>query len=209
MIFRNREEAGQMLGDSLLELSLDPVVLAIPRGGVIVAAQVARVLGAALDVIVPAKIRAPYQPELGIGAVAADGTRVLDEDAIAVLRVTEDYLAREIELRLQEIQRRTVAYRGDRPEIELAGRDVVIVDDGIATGWTARCAARSVRNRSPKSVILAVPVAPVEGVSRLEGDCDRVVCLQSPEPFLAVGRWYRDFDQVGDEQVLAALREVA
>ncbi|MBW3588279.1 MAG: phosphoribosyltransferase [Actinobacteria bacterium] len=209
MIFRNREEAGQMLGESLLELSLDPVVLAIPRGGVVVAAQVARVLGASLDVIVPAKIRAPYQPELGIGAVAADGTRVLDEDAIAVLGVTEDYLAREIELRLQEIQRRAVAYRGDRPEIELAGRDVVIVDDGIATGWTARCAARSVRNRSPKSVILAVPVAPMEGVSRLEGDCDRVVCLQSPEPFLAVGRWYRDFDQVGDEEVLAALREVA
>lgn len=209
MIFRNREEAGQMLGESLLELSLDPVVLAIPRGGVVVAAQVARVLGAALDVIVPAKIRAPYQPELGIGAVAADGTRVLDEDAIAVLRVTEDYLAREIELRLQEIQRRTVAYRGDRAEIELAGRDVVIVDDGIATGWTARCAARSVRNRGPKSVILAVPVAPMEGVSRLEGDCDRLVCLQSPEPFLAVGRWYRNFDQVGDEEVLAALREVA
>jgi len=209
MIFRNREDAGQMLSESLLELSLDPVVLAIPRGGVVVAARVARVLGAALDVIVPAKIRAPYQPELGIGAVAADGTRVLDEDAIAVLRVTEDYLAKEIELRLQEIQRRTVAYRGDRAEIGLTGRDVVIVDDGIATGWTARCAARSVRNRNPKSVILAVPVAPVEGVRRLEADCDRVVCLQSPEPFLAVGRWYRDFDQVGDEQVLAALREVA
>ncbi len=209
MIFRNREEAGVKLGESLLELSLDPIVLAIPRGGVVVAAEVAKVLGATLDVIVPAKIRAPLQPELGIGAVAADGTRVLDDEAIRILGVSEDYLAEEIEMRLEEIRRRTIAYRGDRPETDLAGRDVVIVDDGIATGWTARSAARSVRNRNPKSVILAVPVAPLEGVSRLEGDCDRVVCLQSPEPFLAVGRWYRDFDQVGDEQVLAALREVA
>ncbi len=198
-----------MLGETLLELSLDPVVLAIPRGGVVVAAEAAKALRADLDVIVPAKIRAPFQPELGIGAVAADGTHVLDEEAIRILAVSEDYLAKEIEMRMEEIRRRTIAYRGNRPEAQVEGRDAVIIDDGVATGWTARSAARSVRNRNPKSVILAVPVAPMEGVSRLEQDCDRVVCLQSPEPFLAVGRWYRDFDQVDDDQVLAALREVA
>jgi putative phosphoribosyl transferase len=209
MILKDRKEAGLLLGERLSELRLNPVVLGIPRGGVVVAVEVAKSLGAPFDVVVPAKIRAPYQPELGIGAVADDGTLVVDEDAIDMLRVTQDYIEKEVAVRLTEIERRTLAYRGDRPSLDLEGKDAILVDDGIATGWTAICAARSVRSRKPKSVILAVPVAPKEGVIRLEGECDRVICLHSPEPFLAVGRWYREFEQVGDEQVLQALKEVA
>lgn len=208
-MLRDRREAGRQLGERLSTLDLEPVVLGIPRGGVVVAVEVAKWLRAPLDVIVPAKIRAPYQPELGIGAVADDGTRVLDQDAIEMLRVTEEYLEKEIAVRLTEIKRRTQAYRGDRPALDLAGKDAVLIDDGIATGWTAICAARSLRSQKPKSVILAVPVAPKAGIKRLESECDRVICLHSPEPFLAVGQWYREFEQVGDEQVLQALKEVA
>ena len=208
-MLKDRREAGLRLGERLSTLDLEPLVLASPRGGVVVAVEVAKSLRAPLDVIVPAKIRAPSQPELGIGAVADDGTRVLDEDAIEMLRVTEDYLEKEIAVRLTEIKRRTLAYRGDRPALDVEGKDAILVDDGIATGWTAICAARSLRGRKPKSVILAVPVAPKEGVSRLESECDRVICLHSPEPFLAVGRWYQEFEQVGDQQVLQALKEVA
>jgi putative phosphoribosyl transferase len=208
MMFRDRSDAGRALAEALAEASVqNPIVFGIPRGGVILGLEVARRLGGLLDVIVPAKIRAPGQPELGLGAVAPDGSTFLDEQTIALLSVDEEYLKREIEERRNEIIRRMITYRGDRPPVPLEGRTAVIVDDGIATGGTAIAAARSVRSAKPKESILAVPVAPRSSLMRLEGEVDRIVCLRTPEPFVAVGAWYEDFGQVTDEQVRDAIQE--
>lgn len=210
MIFENREQAGRVLGRRLAEDALeDPVLFGIPRGGVIVAAAAAREVGGLLDIIVPAKIRAPYQPELGLGAVAPDGSVYLDERTINTIGVSDAYLEREIALRREEIERRTEAYRGERAEVPVRGRPAVIVDDGIATGGTAVCAARYLRSRDPSELIVAVPVAPTSVLARLQGEADRVVCLHSPEPFAAVGQWYFDFEQVSDDEVRSALAELA
>lgn len=207
-MFRDRSEAGRALAEALAEIGVEhPVVFGIPRGGVILGLEVARRLSGLLDVIVPAKIRAPSQPELGLGAVAADGSTYLDEQTITLLGVDQEYLKREIEERRKEIVRRMIAYRGDRPPIPLEGRTAVIVDDGIATGGTAIAAARSVRASKPQQSILAVPVAPRSTLWKLENEVDRVVCLRTPEPFVAVGAWYEDFGQVTDEQVREALHE--
>ncbi|MGH2771046.1 MAG: phosphoribosyltransferase [Actinomycetota bacterium] len=210
MIFRNREEAGRVLGSKLAEDALQgPVLFGIPRGGVIVAAAAARRLGGLLDIIVSAKIRAPYQPELGLGAVAPDGSLYLDERMIFALGVSDEYLEREIALRKEEIDRRTRAYRGERGEVPVKDRPAVIVDDGIATGGTATCAARYLRAREPSELILAVPVAPASMLAKLREEVDRVVCLHAVEPFVAVGQWYLDFGQVSDDEVRHALEESA
>lgn len=208
MMFDNRKEAGRALGEVVVELDLkDPVVLGIPRGGVIVAAEVARRLGCPLDVIVPAKIRAPFQPELGLGAVAPDGSTYLDEDAIGMLGVSSEYLEREIAQRRGEIERRTLAYRGGREPAPVDGMSAIVVDDGIATGGTAIAAARAIRNLGPATITLAVPVAPQASLGRIEKEVDSIVCLSTPEPFLAVGRWYKHFDQVSDGEVEKALQQ--
>ncbi len=210
MIFRNREEAGRVLGRKLAGDALqDPVLFGIPRGGVIVAAAAARRLRGLLEIIVPAKIRAPYQPELGLGAVAPDGSLYLDECIVSALGVSDEYLEHEIALRKEEIDRRTRAYRGGRDEVPVRGRPAVIVDDGIATGGTARCAARYLRAKEPSELILAVPVAPASVLAKLEEEVDRVVCLYALESFTAVGQWYRDFEQVSDDEVRRALEESA
>lgn len=207
-MFEDRRDAGRLLGESLDDLGLsDPVTFGIPRGGVVVAAEAARRIGGALDVVVPMKIRAPYQQELALGAVGPDGSTYLDEETMRLLGVSDDYLRREIDERTKEITRRTSAYRGDREPVAVEGRAAIIVDDGIATGSTAIAAARSVRKMRPRELILAVPVAPQASVARLEQEVDRLVCLIMPEPFLAVGRWYRHFDQVSDEQVKALLAQ--
>jgi putative phosphoribosyl transferase len=208
MMFRDRSEAGRALAESLAEIGVEhPVVFGIPRGGVILGLEVARRLAGLLDVIVPAKIRAPSQPELGLGAVAPDGSTYLDEQTIKLIGVDQEYLRREIEERQKEIVRRMITYRGDRPLIPLEGKTAVIVDDGIATGGTAIAAARSVRSAKPERLILAVPVAPRSSLSKLESEVDRVVCLRTPEPFVAVGAWYEDFGQVTDEQVREAIQQ--
>jgi putative phosphoribosyl transferase len=210
MIFRNREEAGSVLGRRLAEEALrDPVLFGIPRGGVIVAAAAAGELGGTLEILVSAKIRAPHQPELGLGAVAPDGSLYLDEQAVAFLKVPEAYLEEELALAREEISRRTRAYRGDRGEVPVKDRAAVIVDDGIATGGTALCAARYLRAKGPSELVLAVPVAPVSTVARLERETDRVVCLHALDRFTAVGQWYVDFHQVIDDEVRRALRQGA
>ena len=184
------------------------VVLGIPRGGVIVGAAVARALEVPLDVVIPRKVRAPHQPELGLGAVAP-GVRVLDDELIRSLGVDTDYLEREIATQEREIERRQEAYRAGRPPVEVGGKVCVVVDDGVATGGTAVAALRWARARGASRVVLAVPVAPAASLERLLPEADEVVVLEAPSPFFAVGQWYRRFDQTSDEEVVAALAEAA
>jgi putative phosphoribosyl transferase len=180
------------------------VILAIPRGGVIVGEAVARALGARLDVVIPRKIGAPGNPELGIGAIAP-GVRVLDDRMIELLRVTPAYLEREIAAQEREIERRQRLYRAGGAPLDVRGTTAVVVDDGIATGGTAAAALRWARSQGAVSVTLAVPVAPLASLHRLRAEADRIVVLETPEPFLAVGEWYRRFDQTTDDEVVAAL----
>lgn len=203
--FTDRVEAGHRLAEALEPLaSEDVVVLAIPRGGALVGEVIAGALEAPLDVVVPRKIGAPGNPELGLGAVAP-GVRVLDEAAIRTLGVPRDYLEREIQAEEAEIRRRLEAYRAGRPPADLAGRVAVVVDDGVATGGTAAAALRWARTQGASRVILAVPVAPAAATARLAREADELVILATPEPFFAVGQWYEDFEQVSDEEVVGAL----
>ena len=209
MIFADRIDAGERLAKGLAHLAgSECVVLAIPRGGVIVGEVIARELGAPLDVVVPRKIGAPGNPELAIGAVAP-GIRVLDPRMVGALGVTDRYLDREIAEQEAEIERRQRAYRGGRPPQPVEGRVAIVVDDGVATGSTAVAALRWARARGAERVVLAVPVAPPQSLERLRAEADEVVVLETPQPFLAVGEWYRDFDQTTDEQVVSALARSA
>jgi len=209
VIFADRVEAGERLAEALAgRAGATTVVLAIPRGGVVVGEVVARTLGALLDVVVPRKIGAPGNPELGIGAVAP-GVRVLDARMIAMLHVSDAYLEREIAIQEAEIARREHAYREGRPAVDVQGRVAFVVDDGVATGGTAAAALRWARTRGAARVILAIPVAPVPSLERLREEADEVVVLETPEPFYAVGEWYRDFDQTTDAEVVAGLARSA
>ena len=209
MIFADRVEAGERLGDALRPLAgSNAVVLAIPRGGVIVGEAAARALGAALDVVVPRKIGAPGNPELAIGAVAP-GIRVLDRRMVGGLGVSDAYLDREIAAQEAEIERRQHAYRQGRPPQPVQGRVAIVVDDGVATGNTAVAALRWAREQGAERVVLAVPVAPPQSLERLRAEADDVVVLETPSPFFAVGEWYRDFDQTSDRQVVDALARAA
>jgi len=209
MRFADREEAGIRLAAALADAVTGPsVVLGIPRGGVLVAVPVARGLGAPLDLVVPKKVGAPFNPELGLGAVA-HGVRVLDEDLISRLGVTPEYLEREIALEEAEIGRRTAAYRRGLPDLKLEGRTAVIVDDGVATGGTALAAARWARAQRAPTVVFAAPVGPPGTAARLGAACDTVLLLHAPHAFAAVGEWYDRFDQVSDDEVRAALAAVA
>jgi putative phosphoribosyl transferase len=204
-LFVDRVEAGRRLGEALEGLAgPDVVILAIPRGGVIVGEAVALALGAPLDVVVPRKIGAPGNPELGIGAIAP-GVRVLDERMIRALGVAPEYVEREVAAQEVEIGRRQDAYRAGRPPLDLRGRVAIVVDDGIATGGTAAAALRWARAGGAAEVVLAVPVAPVQSLARLAREADRIVVLATPEPFFAVGEWYRRFDQTSDDEVVSAL----
>lgn len=212
MTFKDRQEAGRLLGEFLRGViparGEDAVVLAIPRGGVVLAHVVAQALASPLDVIVPRKLGAPDNPELAIGALAlADGEDivVLDEDSLAWLRVPAGYVQAEVERQRREIQRREEVYRQGRPPVPLAGKTVVIVDDGVATGLTARAALAAVSRRGPKEAVLAVPVAPPETVREFSRMGLKLLALETPAPFGAVGRFYDDFRPVEDDEVLAVL----
>ncbi len=210
MIFRDRGEAGQQLAAVLMPYrDRRPFVLAIPRGGVVVGYEVAVVLEAPLDVIVPRKLRAPYNPELAVGAVAHDGSVYLDSHLVTSLRITEDYLRAEIAQQLEEIRRRMRLYRGERPAPLLAGHVAVVVDDGIATGSTMIAALQAARAMGPVALVAAVPVAPADSVQRLRAEADDVLCLHVPELFYAVGQFYDDFGQTSDDEVTFLLRRRA
>lgn len=209
MTFADRVEAGERLAEALAEYAgADCVILAIPRGGVVVGEVVARELGAALDVVVPRKIGAPMNPELGVGAVAP-GVRVLDPELIRMLHVSDEYLEQEIAAQEREIERRLRAYREGRPPVDVQGRTAIVVDDGVATGGTAIAALRWARAQGAAKVIVAVPVAPAAAMARLEPEADEVIVLGTPEPFFAVGEWYRRFEQTSDEEVVDALSRAA
>ena len=208
MSFRDRVDAGRRLGQRLHDLGLtDPVVIGLPRGGVVVAAEVARLLGAPLDVVVVRKLGAPGRPELGIGAIGEDGILVLNQELIDLLGVSESELAEVEAGEAEELDRRVVAYRGDREPVEVAGRTVVVIDDGLATGYTARAALRVLRNRGPARLILAVPVSARDTAEALREEADELIVLELPFGFGAVGQWYADFRQTGDDEVLRLLEE--
>ncbi len=210
MRFRDRRDAGERLADALaaLRISGSVVVVAIPRGGVIVAEAVARRNRWACDIIVPRKLRAPGNPELAIGAVSGDGTVYLDARLARTMHVDDAYLRAEIAAQIGEIQRQEVRYRGNRPPLDVRGRAAIIVDDGLATGATAVVAARTLRHGLARELVLAVPVGPPDALRRLESEVDRSVCVWAPPEFAAVGGFYEDFGQVSDDEVTASLARV-
>lgn len=204
-VFANRAVAGRLLARELLVLALpDPVVLALPRGGVPVAAAVADALHAPLDLLLVRKIGAPGHPELAVAAVA-DGPPVIDRETARVTGATADYIEREAGFERLEVARRRSVYLQGRQPLPVEGRTAVVVDDGIATGTTVRAALLALRRRNPARLVLAVPVAPPEAVATLRGEVDDLVCLSQPAHFQAVGLHYADFHQVSDEEVLAIL----
>ncbi len=207
--FKDRSEAGRRLAERLQQYKgRDVLVLAVPRGGVVVGYEVARALGAELDVILTRKIGAPGNPEYAIGVVTETGDVLLNQSEIEALGVPEEYLREEIERQRKEIQRRQQLYRQGRPLPRLRGRTVIVVDDGIATGFTIRGALRAIRSKDPQELVLAVPVAPREVVESLRAEVDNLVCLATPEPFFAIGLWYEEFPQISDEEVLNYLQRL-
>lgn len=205
-VYRDRDDAGARLAAELAGRVTGPAtVLAIPRGGVAVAAPVARALETSLDVVIPRKLGAPGNPELAIGAVAP-GVLVLHERAVRQLRVPDDYIEREAAQQEAEIARREGVYRAGRAPATISGRTVIVVDDGVATGATAVAALRWARAAGAARVVFAAPVGPPAARARLDPEADDVIVLEEPRGFLAVGEWYRDFDQVSDDEVVQILR---
>ena len=205
--FSDRREAGRLLGAELRELEIDsPVVVGLPRGGVPVAYEVARELGAPLDIALVRKLGAPGQPELGIGAVGEDGAVIVDGETVAALGVGRDQIEAVVERESAELERRRERYRGDSAPVDVAGRTAILVDDGIATGVTAIAAVRWLRDRGAARVIAAVPVCPAGAFEKLRDELGELLCLERPPRFGGVGAWYDDFSQTSDDEVVELLR---
>jgi predicted phosphoribosyltransferase len=209
-LFADRRDAGRQLARRLIALDDEsPVVVALPRGGVPVAVEVAEALDAPLEILAVRKLGTPHNPEYGIGAVAEDGTCVIDPEAIAVLRIHNGELNAIIANEEAELVRQVEAYRGERQPLELKGRTVIVVDDGVATGVTDTAALRAVRHQNPLRVILAIPVCSPDSLARLRAEADEVVCPQTPRYLRSVSQHYRNFAQVPDEDVIEALQSRA
>lgn len=207
--FRDRSEAGQQLARQLARYANrgDTLVLALPRGGLPVAYEVARALGAELDVFVVRKLGAPMQPELAMGAIASGGVRVMNDEIVAALGLSESDVAATVNAEVQELERRERQYRDNRPFPQVRGRTVILVDDGLATGASMHAAARALRAQQPRELIIAVPVGAPDSCSSLGAIADDVICLEKPEPFVAVGYWYESFEQTSDEEVREILEQ--
>lgn len=204
--FRDRADAGRQLAAALSDhVDRAAVVIGLPRGGVVVAAEVARALAAPLDILVVRKIGAPGQPELGLGAIAEGGIELLNEPLMRQVNVTRAQLQPTIDSELAELERRVARYRGSGRPLDVAGRAVIVVDDGLATGGTVRAAAGALRALGAAELVLAVPVGSPRTVAELQSLFDDIVCLQTPNMFYAIGQFYRDFDQTTDEEVIALL----
>jgi putative phosphoribosyl transferase len=207
--FADRADAGRQLAQRLAMMGLaDPVVLALPRGGVPVAAEIARALHAPLDLLLVRKIGVPWQPELAVAAVI-DGERpdvVVDASIQQSAEIAPAYIEQQARKELEEIERRRRLYIGDRPAVAVQGRTAIVVDDGIATGTSMRAALQALRRRGPARLLLAVPVAPPDTIARLRGEVDDVICLAQPTPFMAIGPHYDDFHQLPDAEVTAVMR---
>jgi putative phosphoribosyl transferase len=210
-LFRDRYDAGQQLAELLGAYAhrQDVVVLALPRGGVPVAFEVAKALNAPLDVLLVRKLGVPGQEELAMGAIASGGISVLNEAVITALQISEDDIERVREHEEKELVRRERLYRDDRPQPEVSGCMVILIDDGLATGASMRSAARALRQRHPARVVIAVPVASPSTCLDLQGEADEIVCAMTPEPFYGVGQWYEDFSQTSDEEVHDLLARAA
>lgn len=210
MIFKNRKQAGEQLAQQLKRYQgKDTVVLAIPRGGVVVGREVARALDCPLDVIIPRKIGAPGNSEFAIGAIGPHDQIFLDQEIIGQYQIPKEYINAEIGRQGLEMERRERVYRGGRPPLSLKDKTVILVDDGIATGATTRVAIQSVKCQNPKELVLAVPVGPKDIMTALEKEVDEVVCLATPEPFYAIGQFYQEFSQNTDRQVVEILQKTA
>lgn len=205
--FADRTEAGRLLGEALLGYRgrTDLLVLALPRGGVPVAAEVARLLESPLDLMLVRKLGVPTQPELAMGAIATGGARVLNADIIRALSISQQQLDRVTASEQRELERREQSYRGERPPPQLSGRCVILVDDGLATGASMRVAVEAAAVRGPAELVVAVPVASSDAVSLIEEQANQVVALATPEPFIGVGRWYEAFTQTTDAEVRVLL----
>jgi len=210
-MFRNRHDAGRQLAARLASFrGSDPVVLALPRGGVPIGAEIAKALDAPLDIVLVRKIGVPFQPELALGAIV-DGEEpelLIDDQLMTMLAIPERYVEQQRLRQLKEIERRRRLYLEGRPPVPVAGRTAIVVDDGIATGYTMRAALRAIRRRGPARLVLAVPVAPPETIAALAAEVDEIVCLSTPDHFGAIGQFYADFRQVEDAEVIALLREL-
>ncbi len=206
--FRDRADAGRKLAKELAgRVDRETIVVALPRGGVVVGYHVARALGLPLDIMLVRKLGAPFNPELGVGAIAEGGVRILDDAAIEILALAPSQVEA-IEARERvELERRSRTFRGEEPPLRLARKTVVLVDDGVATGGTARAATEALRRRGVARIILAVPVGPPDTLEALKAETDEVVCLLSPPDFTAVGEWYDRFPQTSDEEVVGLLRD--
>ncbi len=199
----DRVTAGRALGEALKAYAdrEDVIVLALPRGGVPVAYEVAQAIGASLDLMLVRKLGTPGQEELAMGAIATGGARVLNKDIVRGLSISEETINKVAEQEQQELERRQLAYRGDRPLPELEGQCVILVDDGLATGATMRAAVAALKQQHPAHIVVAIPIAPADTVERLQHEVDEVICLEMPEPFMAIGRWYQSFPQTSDDEV--------
>jgi putative phosphoribosyl transferase len=209
--FRDRREAGRLLAERLRTDAdgFDTVVLALPRGGVPVATEIARELAVPLDVFVVRKLGVPGHEELALGAIASGGVRVLNQGVVEAARMSPEAVERVARRELEEVERREAAYRGGRPPVETGGKRVILVDDGLATGATMRAAVAAVRATGPARIVVAVPIAAASTCEELAREVDEIVCLRTPEPFYAVGLWYEDFSQTTDEEVRALLEQPA
>jgi predicted phosphoribosyltransferase len=209
MIYRDRSEAGKHLAARLAKYANrdDVLVLALPRGGVPVGFEVAKALHAPLDIFVVRKLGVPGHEELAMGAISTGGVRVLNDDVVDYLQIPGDVIDAIAAIELRELERRERAYRGDRPEPNVQGKTIILVDDGLATGSTMRAAAAALRQQNPARIVVAVPVSAPQTCDEYRMGVDEIICASTPEPFRGVGQWYRDFSQTTDDEVRELLEK--
>lgn len=210
-LFKDRRDAGKQLAQELLAYAgrSDMIVLALPRGGVPVAYEVARALNAPLDIFIVRKLGLPGHEELAIGAIASGGIRVLNHDIVQALKISQNIIDKVTRRELEELERREQAYRGERPPYNVRHRTVILIDDGLATGASMRAAVAALRAQNPSRIVVAVPTAAPETCEAFQPEVDEIICAMTPEPFYGVGRWYEDFSQTTDDEVRALLEEAA